>query len=201
VPWHPPLWHGADASHLRIIPDQLWDKVQNRLAAINATFQSGVGAGLCSRMYTARYFFSGFLKCGVCGSNIVLISGRGGVGWAKNGCPMHQNRDMRANALVVRRDTIERELIGGLQREVLREDVAAYVLEEFKRQPRARLADTSSHLSVMRQKREKLESEIANFARAIANGHNSANCLMSLGNESGNSTASARICSRQTAVG
>jgi hypothetical protein len=152
-------------------------------------------------MYTARYFFSGFLKCGVCGSNIVLISGRGGVGWAKNGCPMHQNRDMRANALVVRRDTIERELIGGLQREVLREDVAAYVLEEFKRQPRARLADTSSHLSVMRQKREKLESEIANFARAIANGHNSANCLMSLGNESGNSTASARICSRQTAVG
>jgi len=44
---------------------------------------------------------------------------------------------MCANELVVRRDRIEQELISGLQREVLREDVAAFALEEFKRQLRA----------------------------------------------------------------
>jgi len=53
---------------------------------------------------------------------------------------------MCANALAIRRDRIEQELISGLQREVLREDVAAFALEEFKRQLRARLADTRSHL-------------------------------------------------------
>jgi site-specific DNA recombinase len=93
-------WTVLDAPHLRIIPAKLWDTVRNRLAAINATSQSGVGAGFCSRSYSARYLFSGFLKCGVCGSNIMLISGRGGVGWAKYGCPMHQNRGMCANSLV-----------------------------------------------------------------------------------------------------
>src|SRR5438034_2646421 len=108
--------------------------VVKRLASVNATFSSGQAVGLCSRSYTARYLVSGFLKCGLCGSNIVLISGRGGAGWAKYGCPcpLHQNRGMCANELVVRRDRIEQELISGLQREVLREDVAAFALEEFK---------------------------------------------------------------------
>jgi DNA invertase Pin-like site-specific DNA recombinase len=143
-------WTVMDAPHLRIVSDEIWQAVTNRLASVNAAFSSGVGAGLCSRSHTARYLFSGFLKCGLCSSNIVLISGRGGAGWAKYGCPLHQNRGMCANELVVRRDRIEQELISGLQREVLREDVAAFALEEFKRQLRARLKDTRSHLATMR---------------------------------------------------
>jgi site-specific DNA recombinase len=174
-------WTVMDAPHLRIVSDEIWQAVTNRLASVNAAFSSGVGAGLCSRSYTARYLFSGFLKCGLCGSNIVLISGRGGVGWAKYGCPLHQNRGMCANELVVRRDRIEQELISGLQREVLREDVAAFALEEFKRQLRARMEDTRSHLATMRNKREKLKTEIANLARAIAEGHRSAALLDELG--------------------
>ncbi len=170
-----------DAPHLRIVSDEIWQAVKNRLASVNAAFSSGVGAGLCSRSRTARYLFSGFLKCGLCGSNIVLISGRGGAGWAKYGCPLHQNRGMCANELVVRRDRIEQELISGLQREVLREDVAAFALEEFKRQLRARLDDTRSHLATMRNKREKLKTEISNLARAIAEGHRSAALLDELG--------------------
>jgi hypothetical protein len=84
--------------------------------------------------------FPGFSKCGLCESNVVLISGRGGVGWAKYGCPLHHRRDLCANALAVRRDSLKRELITGLHWEVLREDVAAYALEEFKHQLQARLA-------------------------------------------------------------
>lgn len=103
------------------------------------------------------------------------------AGWAKDGSPLHHSRGMCANALVVRRDQIERELISGLQREVLQEDVAAFALEEFKRQLRARLDDTKSHLDAMRNKRAKLKAEIANLARAIAEGHSSAALLDELG--------------------
>ena len=174
-------WTIVEAPHLRIVSDEIWQAVKNRLASVAAAFSSGLAAGLCSRSYTARYLFSGFLKCGLCGSNVVLISGRGGVGWAKYGCPLHQNRDICDNALVVRRDKIEQELISGLQREVLREDVARFALEEFKRQLHARLDDTRSHLAVMRNKREKLKAEIANLARAIAEGHRSAALLDELG--------------------
>jgi len=73
-------WTVVAAPHLRIVSDQVWQAVEKRLSVIAAGFSSGQGAGLCSRSYSARYLFSGFLKCGICGSNVVLISGRGGVG-------------------------------------------------------------------------------------------------------------------------
>ena len=88
---------------------------------------------------------------------------------------------MCANALVLRRDRIEQELVTGLQREVLREDLAAFALEEFKRQQRARVDDARSHLATMRNKREKLKAEIANLARAVAEGHRSVALLDELG--------------------
>jgi site-specific DNA recombinase len=174
-------WTIVDAPHLRIVADDIWIAVKNRLQAIQATFSSGEGAGLCSRSYTARYLFSGFMKCGLCGSNIVLISGRGGVGWAKYGCPLHQSRGVCSNAVVMRRDKLEAELISGLKREVIREDLAAFALEEFKRQLLARLNDTRSHLGAIRTKREKLKTEIANLARVIADGHQSTALLQELG--------------------
>jgi hypothetical protein len=46
---------------------------------------------------------------------------------------------------------------------------------------RARLDDTRSHLATMRNKREKLKAEIANLARAVAEGHRSAALLDELG--------------------
>jgi hypothetical protein len=79
------------------------------------------------------------------------------------------------------RDRIEQGLISGLQREVLRADVAAFALAEFKRQLRARLDDTRSHLATMRNKRETLKIEIAKLTRAIAEGRRSAAPLDELG--------------------
>lgn len=79
--------------------------------------------------------------------------------------------------VVIRRDEIEAEILTGLNREVIREDLAAFALDEFKRQLQARLNDTRSGLSAVRVKREKLKSEIANLAGIIANGHQSAALL------------------------
>jgi site-specific DNA recombinase len=104
-------WTVVEPPQLRIVPDEIWQAVVKRLASVSATFSSKQTADLCSRSYTARYLFSGFLKCGLHGSNVVLISGRGGVGRAKYGCPFHQNRGICANTLVIRRDRLERELI------------------------------------------------------------------------------------------
>jgi hypothetical protein len=72
------------------------------------------------------------------------------------------------------------EIIQGLQREVLRDDVARYALEEFKRQLQARLQGTRSHLAALRARREKLKTEITQLGRAIADGHSSAALLSAL---------------------
>jgi chromosome segregation ATPase len=51
----------------------------------------------------------------------------------------------------------------------------------MRRELRARLEETRSHLEVTRNKREKLKAEISNLARAIAEGHRSAALLDELG--------------------
>jgi len=63
------------------VSDQAWQAAKGRLASVNATFSNGRAAGLCSRSYTAQYLFSGFLKCGLCGSNIVLLYREAPLPW------------------------------------------------------------------------------------------------------------------------
>jgi hypothetical protein len=52
---------------------------------------------------------------------------------------MKHARGICTNDLHIRQDRLEKEVISGLQRQVLREDVAAYALAEFKRQYKAKL--------------------------------------------------------------
>ena len=81
---------------------------------------------------------------------MVVVSGRGQSGRARYGCPMKHARGVCANNLHLRQDTIEREIIGGLQSRVLREDVAAYALSEFKRQLKQKLEGARSQLGALR---------------------------------------------------
>jgi DNA invertase Pin-like site-specific DNA recombinase len=39
-------WTVVDAPHLRIVSDEIWQAVKNRLESVNATFSSRVGAGI-----------------------------------------------------------------------------------------------------------------------------------------------------------
>jgi hypothetical protein len=56
---------------------------------------------------------------------------------------------------------------------VLREDVAAYALAEFKRQPREKVEGMRPRLAAARQELERLKAEIGNLASVIAEGRQS----------------------------
>jgi len=108
-------------------------RLERRLAVVKASFADGSSPGLCCRSFSAEYLLSGFLTCGVCASKMVVVSGRGQYGRARYGCPMKHARGICTNDLHMRQDRLEKEVISGLQRQVLRQDVAAYALAEFKR--------------------------------------------------------------------
>ena len=114
------------------------------------------------------------------GTKMVVVSGRGQSGRARYGCPMKHARGVCTNNLHVRQDSLEREIIGGLQRQVLREDVAAYALAEFKRQYKAKVEGVRSHLSALQRERERLKLEISNLAGVIARGRQSPALLAEL---------------------
>ena len=111
---------------------------------------------------------------------MVVVSGRGQSGRARYGCPLRHARGICTNRLHVRQDRLEREVIEGLQREVLREDAVRYALAKFKMELMERLDSARSHLTVLRQERDRLKSEISSLAGVIATGRHSPALLAEL---------------------
>ena len=173
-------WVVLQAPHLQIVSEKVWRAVECRLALVKASFGAGASPGLCRRSLSAQYLLSGFLKCGVCGARMVVVSGRGQSGRARYGCPMKHARGVCTNNLHIRQDSLEREVIGSLQKQVFREDVATYALAEFKRQYKAKVEGVRSHLGTLQQEREKLKVEISNLAAVIAQGRQSPALLAEL---------------------
>jgi hypothetical protein len=67
----PELWVTKDVPELRIVSDELWNRVQERLKIVNEKRTRRRIAG-CNRAKARPYLFSGLLVCGVCGSSITI---------------------------------------------------------------------------------------------------------------------------------
>ncbi|MGB6876113.1 MAG: recombinase family protein [Candidatus Acidiferrales bacterium] len=173
---------GQDAPHLRIISDELWNAVRDRQELVKRLYEdAGKRTGLLrSSAMNAPYLFSGLLKCQSCGANMQIVAGRGRNHANQTyGCPMnfHRGDSVCSNRLRVRRDVLERELLGGLQKRVLREDVVNYALERFERELVKELRNVGGELERMRRRKADLEAEAARLATGLASGIHSSTVM------------------------
>lgn len=121
---------------------------------------------------TSPYLFSGLLKCGECGANLVIATGGGTHRHKKYACSRRFNGGGCENDLYIRRDDLEDLLLGKLQSEILRPEVIDYAVMEFQRQLEAALGSLSDDLAEMRQRKTRLEAEVRRLVAAIAeSGH------------------------------
>jgi site-specific DNA recombinase len=158
------------APELAIVSEDLWNKVQNRFKSVDGARRSQGKLGLLPRSLTSPYLFSGLLKCGLCGSNLIIASGGGKK--PKYVCSGYFNRGICSNNLYIRHDELEERLLGKLRTELLQPESIEFAVESFGRQLRSSLANVSNELTEMRSRKEKLEREIHNFTQAIADsGH------------------------------
>jgi site-specific DNA recombinase len=163
-------WIRVEHPELAIVSAELWNRVQSRLDYFGRKPSEGRRRGLFSRALTSPYLFSGLLKCGECGGNLVIGTGGGTHVHKKYVCANYFNRGTCKNDLYIRRDVLEERLLGRLQSELLQPEVIDYAVSEFGRQLRTALATVSDDLSAMCRRKELLEREIQRFAAAIAHG-------------------------------
>jgi len=162
-------WKRLPMPELAIVSADLWSRVQNRFGS-GAAQQSPGRKGLFSRALTSPYLFSNLLKCGLCGSNLIIASGGGKK--PKYVCSGYFNRGICSNNLYIRQDELEERLLGRLRSELLEPDSINRAIEQFGRQLRSSLASVSDELTKMRERKEKLEREIRNYTAAIGeSGH------------------------------
>src|SRR5208283_4328312 len=164
-------WRRNSMPELAIVSADLWNEVQNRFRVVGRVSQIARRKGLLSRAITSPYLFSNLLKCGLCGSNLIIASGGGKK--PKYVCSGYFNRGICSNNLYIRQDELEERLLGRMRSELLEPDSINRAIEQFGRQLRSSLAGLSNDLTEMRSRKEKLEREIRNLTAAIAESEHS----------------------------
>jgi site-specific DNA recombinase len=168
-------WLRASNSELAIVPADLWSAVRARFAALPAIWGYPRSRGLVPRAMTSPYLFSGLLRCGTCGANLIIATGGGTHRHKKYACSRRFKNRGCENDLYIRRDDLEDLLLGKLQSELLQPEVVDYAVMEFQRQLEAALGDLSADLVGMRQRKTRLEVEVRRLVSAVAeSGHTKA---------------------------
>ena len=168
-------WMISTDDSLRIVPQELWDRVQKRLAEVEKTWpvkkgRQGFQTQTASRVveYPAE-LLSGGMVCGVCGAGISKVSGKSGGYYGCFGAV----RGKCENRLLVRRTLAERIILAAVRDALVSAENIAYV---FKRVQQEVVKASAESPEVIRLKAAELEAEdrrIANFVEFVAEGRGS----------------------------
>jgi site-specific DNA recombinase len=168
-------WLISNDETLRIVPPELWGRVQARLAEVRKIWPTRKGSRgfvgqTASRvaLYPAE-LLSGAMVCGVCGAGISKVSGKSGGYYGCFGAV----RGKCENKLLVRRTLAERVILAAVRDRLASAENVAYVLRRVEEEV-ARASKESPE--VIRLKDAEFEAEsrrIANFIEFAAQGRGS----------------------------
>lgn len=164
-------WKIVESPELRIVSDDLWRRVQDRLDRMKSVY-GPAGTGI-NKASSSPNLLTGLLKCGTCGANLIVTGGWRKHGHPYYGCSQNFHRGACENGVRVRQEIVERNLFARLQEEVLTPDVIDYAVKEFIRQSRARRTQPSNHAASVQERQRQMQAELKHFAAAIAEGGHS----------------------------
>jgi site-specific DNA recombinase len=168
-------WKILNRSELRIISDELWERVQSRLAFAKRVYSRQGRDGLFNRSASSQYLFSGVIKCADCGGNLVITSGRSRRGHRRYGCSNHFYRGTCANGLQIRREWLEEKLLTGLCEAVLQPEAVKYAIEAVRQQIEEASRQSCRAVDEARQAEARIQGELDRLIAAVAErGHSAA---------------------------
>jgi site-specific DNA recombinase len=165
-------WQTSERPDLRIVNDALWQAVQVRQAKMQHLY--GGHPGLLNRSASSGNLLTGFIKCGLCGGNLVIVTGRKRR-HAMYGCPQHWYRGACANGLRIRQTELESGLLHELQTALSKPAAISHILDEFKRQLKSAQVAFSKGRDGIEERKEEIDVELARLIAAVAeSGHSAA---------------------------
>jgi DNA invertase Pin-like site-specific DNA recombinase len=152
-------WQTRDAPELRIVSDELWQRTRARMARADAgTRRKGKGA------VPRTLFGAGALRCQSCGAAIVAINAQ------RYGCSARKDRGATVcpSGATVRRDVLERRLLGVLREELLAPAALAELQAEVRRLLAGHGQARRTEQQAAQARLAALSSEIGHLVDAVA---------------------------------
>lgn len=151
-------WHSYQDEALRIITDELFAKVERRTricANRDVRLKSGG---------KPKYLLSGLLHCRVCGAHYVIADAR------SYACSGHWNGGACSNHIRVRRDAIERVLLGPIRSELLSPERRERMAKEMQAAYVERLKEIAQRAESVPQEAAELDARIARLRERLKKG-------------------------------
>ncbi len=164
--WRPKAgedWVETAVPHLRIVPDELWQAAQARLAA-EAAPQPAVGHHLFWQRRRPQHMLTGKVVCGCCGSGFSVF------GKDYLGCRTARNGGACRNATRVRRAVLEDRVLRALRTQLMRPDLVAEFCATFIEEWNRLAAEASAGAEAHQRELQAVERKIGNLVDAIADG-------------------------------
>ncbi|WIW88996.1 recombinase family protein [Sphingobium sp. V4] len=141
---------------MRIIDDDLWQKVQDQLEANSTTTPH--------RARRPKHILSGIAVCGVCGANYVLKSG---THW---GCSVKKYGGACTNGRLISTEDFERRVLADLKSGMLAPDVVSAYVREYHRDFARAAADLGRDRGKIERKLEDAKRRKERLLTAFAEG-------------------------------
>jgi site-specific DNA recombinase len=117
------------------------------------------------------------VKCGECGANLVVVSGRQRK-HASYGCAQHFSRGTCSNSVRIRQDKLETMLFEKLQTKFLRPEVLDVIMTEFLTGLKHASDDSGGRKLHFETRIKELDTELRNLVTAIAKGKSATSVLL-----------------------
>jgi site-specific DNA recombinase len=148
-------WKIVVRENLRIVSPELWNLVQQRIDTIKGLFSK---PGIGSKRTGGQHLLSGFLRCGACGGNMIIVQGPSARRSHKYGCADHYSRGVCRNGVAIEKDLLERRLLAEIQKQVLTPEVVDYVLRAL----------ATPEANEGKKRLAAIETELNRLAEAVA---------------------------------
>jgi len=166
-------WHVQERPELRIIPDDLWERAQARRQDVRRAFDLKPGRNLVRGKNAALHsphLFSGFLRCGVCGGAVAVVTG--GHGSPRYGCitSWRNGRNACSNRLTIRAKIADAHLLAGLRAELLQPQTVQYVTDALAAELNKIIDERPKIRARAEQALKEARRRLANLVAAVEDG-------------------------------
>ena len=158
---------------LRIISDELFDQVHHQRKTRSTRVGVKRVGGMTRTEAARKYLFSGLLRCGHCGGNMIIVTNNP----TRYGCATHREGKTCPNKMTILQTELETHLLSRLTEHLrsreLRDDLVQTILQQVKSKSLAaagRRVQADRDRAQIHADRDALTAEIDNVLAAIRSG-------------------------------
>ena len=163
-------WITQEVPGLRIVEQDLWDRVKARQKTI-VTDHSDDAPNRLHERQSGKYLFSGLTKCGCCGGGYSMISS------THIGCSTARNKGTCDNRLNIRRDELEARVLHALRGHLMDPALFKEFCDEFTRQMNQRRMEARASMDAARSEVSRIERDLDRLVDRFLKDDNAADAL------------------------